>query len=46
MDRAVRGEVLQVFSKTLGREAHVLVCHPDLLWQPMVDSLQWENAHV
>jgi WD40 repeat protein len=38
--------VLQAFSRALGREAHVLVNHPDLLWQQMYNRLQWEESDV
>ena len=36
-------KVLQTFSRALGREAHVLTQHPDLLWQQMYNRLQWEE---
>jgi len=37
-------KVLQSFSHTLRREAHVLVREPDLLWQQMYNRLQWEEG--
>jgi WD40 repeat protein len=36
-------KVLQAFSRAIGREAHVLTQHPDLLWQQMYNRLQWEE---
>ena len=37
-------EVLQAFSRTLGREAHTLTKRPDLLWQQLSNRLQWEKG--
>ena len=36
-----QGEVLQAFSRTLDREAHVLTKRPDLLWQQIYNRMQW-----
>ena len=41
-----RGNVLQTFSKALGREQHVLNQYPDLLWQQLYNRLQWEGEEV
>ena len=38
--------ILLAFSRALGREAHVLVEHPDLLWQQMYNRLQWEGEET
>ncbi len=37
-------EVLQAFSSTFRREAHVLANHPNLLWQQLHNRLQWETG--
>lgn len=37
---------LHTFSRALGREAHVLTQHPELLWQQMYNRLQLEGAEV
>src|SRR5450759_1000680 len=34
---------LGAFSRALGREAHVLIKQPDLLWQQLYNRLQWEG---
>ena len=34
--------ILQAFSRTLMREAHVLTHYPNLLWQQMYNNLQWK----
>jgi WD40 repeat protein len=36
-------KVLKAFSRALGREAHVLVEYPNLLWQQLYNRLQWEE---
>jgi WD40 repeat protein len=36
--------VLEAFGKVLGREAHNLTPHPDLLWQQMYNRLQWVDG--
>src|SRR4030042_5032322 len=36
--------VLQAFSRSLRRESHVLIQHPNLLWQQMYNQLQWADA--
>ena len=41
-----QGQVLQAFSSTLAREAHVLTQHPDLLWQQMYNRLQWLEGPI
>ena len=33
---------LTVFSRALGREAHVLRERPEILWQQLYNRLQWE----
>jgi hypothetical protein len=38
--------VLAAFSRALGREAHVLTLHPDILWQQMYNRLQWGGEDV
>lgn len=38
-----QGEVLRAFSKALQKEVHVLIPHPDLLWQQLYNRLQWED---
>lgn len=38
--------VLTSFFRALGRETHVLVRHPELLWQQMYNRLRWEGADV
>lgn len=41
-----QGTVLQAFSRALGREAHVLTEHPEMMWQQMHNRLQWEDELV
>ena len=38
--------ILQVFSRALRRESHVLTQHPSLLWQQLYNRLQWEGDEV
>ncbi len=38
--------VLQAFSRALNRESHVLIHHPDLLWQQLYNRLQWEAGPI
>ena len=40
------GSVLKAFSRALRRELHVLIQHPDMLWQQMYNRLKWENEEV
>ena len=35
-----QGTMLEAFSRALAREAHVLTCDPDLLWQQLHNRLQ------
>ena len=39
-------QILDAFSRTLRREAHVLTKHPDLLWQQLYNRLQWKGEDV
>jgi WD40 repeat protein len=36
-------DVLEAFARPLGREVHVLSERPDLLWQQLVNRLQWDE---
>ncbi len=44
--RRDKGNVMGAFSRALGREAHLLTPHPDLLWQQIYNRLQWEGEDV
>jgi WD40 repeat protein len=37
---------LRVFSRALGRESHILVRQPNLLWQQFYNQLQWEGDEL
>ncbi len=39
-----RRPLLEVFSRALGRESHVLHRRPDLLWQQLYNRLQWSEG--
>jgi WD40 repeat protein len=42
IDKAILG----TFSRNLNREAHILINHPNLLWQQLFNRLQWEEEQV
>jgi hypothetical protein len=39
-------KVLQAYNSALGREAHILTQHPDLLWQQMHNQLKCKSKEA
>lgn len=37
---------LDVFSRAVKREGHILTEHPDLLWQQLYNQLKWEDDFI